>query len=83
MKRLDLNIMNSQEKDKDIKEISKEMTHVEDKVFACLSNILFREFPGSSVVKIQDFHCWGPMFNSGWGIKILQQHKFFLIVSLH
>ena len=27
--------MNSQEKDKDIKEISKEMTHVEDKVFVC------------------------------------------------
>ena len=35
MKRLDLNITNSQEKDKDIKEISKEMTHVEDKVFVC------------------------------------------------
>ena len=31
MQRLDLNIINSQEKDKDIKEISKEMTHVEDK----------------------------------------------------
>ena len=75
--------MNSQEKD--IKEISKEMTHVEDRgqVFVCFSKILFREFPGSSVVKIQSLHCWGPMFNSGWGTKILQPHKFFLIVSLH
>ena len=36
-----------------------------------------REFPGSSVVRTQRFHCWGPGPIPGQGTKILQtlQHS--------
>ena len=36
------------------------------------SKSFFREFPGSPVVRIQCFHCWGPGSSPGRGTKITQ-----------
>ena len=58
MQRLDLNIMNSQEKD--IKEISKEMTHVEDKFLFAFQKFFLGNSLAVQWLRFRAFTAGGP-----------------------
>ena len=40
--------------------------------YASIKNYVYRDLPGSPVVRTQCFHCWGPGLIPGQGTKILQ-----------